>query len=262
MEKVGKTVFGIEHYTVKYEFAPGRGQIHGHLIGIMKDRSFRKQVYNLRNDRSAQANFLHKWSEDKVSYTAEVDIDIFNTQTPSQTDNPCMFTFTTAANKEKDKVNLLKFCQVHNCSEYCMRFEKSSSKSKHTKKKDDKTKKKTSRERKCRSGAGKEATPGKADTPGFDLCCSASIVDDSRGFKKLLIPRNHPRIIQTSMDQLQSWRGNCDAALLLYDTDPDNPDPMEISKVTDYVVSYQCKANESLKQERKQMQSLIMRYVA
>jgi hypothetical protein len=227
----------------------------------MKDRSFRKQVYNLRKDRSAQAKFLHEWSKGKVSYTAEVDIDIFNTQTPSQEDNPCMYTFTSAADKQKDQVNLLKFCQVHNCSEYCMRSEKSSSRLKATKKKGDQAKKKTKKERRCRTGAGKEVTFGKADTPGFELSSSASIVDDTRGFKKLLIPRNHPRIIQTSMDQLQSWRGNCDAALLLYDTDPDNPDPTEISRVTDYVVSYQCKANESIKQERKQMQSLIMRYV-
>ena len=259
MEKIGKTVFGIEHYTVKYEFAPGRGQIHGHLIGIMKDRSFWKTMYELWSDRSAQAQFLHQWTKGKVSYTAEVDVDIFDTESPSWDDNPCMEWFGNVIDKQKDQQQLLKFCQLHNCSGYCMRKEKSASTAGKKKEKEKETTTNGPKPRVCRSGAGKEATYGKADTPGFITCSSPSIVDDSRGFKKLLLPRNHQRIIQTSIDQLQSWQGNCDAALLLYDTDPDNPDPSEISKGTDYVVSYQCKAIESLKQEWKQMQSLIMR---
>ena len=103
MEKIGKTVFGIEHYTFKYEFAPGRGQIHGHLIGIMKDRSFWKTMYELQNDHSAQAQFLHQWTKGKVSYTAEVDVDIFDTESPSRDDNPCMEWFGNVIDKQKDQ---------------------------------------------------------------------------------------------------------------------------------------------------------------
>jgi hypothetical protein len=60
---------------------------------------------------------------------------------------------------------------------------------------------------------------------------------------------------------MSCWRANCDFAILLYDCDPDNPDPTEIAKVTDYVVSYTCKGNESVREEKENYRSLIMRYV-
>jgi hypothetical protein len=37
--------------------------------------------------------------------------------------------------------------------------------------------------------------------------------------------------------------------LLLYDSDPRNPDLYEISKVTDYIVSYACKGNSKMETE-------------
>ena len=43
LKTVGKAVFGIDHYWVRYEFAPGRGQIHAHLLAIPRDQS----IYDL-----------------------------------------------------------------------------------------------------------------------------------------------------------------------------------------------------------------------
>ena len=37
MNTVGKHVFGIEHYWLRYEFAKSRGQIHAHILAICKD---------------------------------------------------------------------------------------------------------------------------------------------------------------------------------------------------------------------------------
>ena len=71
------------------------------------------------------------------------------------------------------------------------------------------------------------------------------------------MPRNHNRLNQTSMDLLQSWRGNCDAQVLVYDCDPKKPNIAEIARVTDYVVAYSCKGNCTFKEEREQMQKLI-----
>lgn len=63
------------------------------------------------------------------------------------------------------------------------------------------------------------------------------------------MPRNHPRINQTSISLIQSWRGNCDVQILVYESHPDNFDLREVSKVTDYVVAYSTKASTTYREE-------------
>ena len=86
----------------------------------------------------------------------------------------------------------------------------------------------------------------------------AEIKVDHRRTQRLYLKRNHPRLNQTSRFLLQSWRGNCDVQILVYNSAPSNPDIAEIAKITDYVVSYQCKGNHSWKEEREQIRQLIM----
>lgn len=107
-------------------------------------------------------------------------------------------------------------------------------------------------------GCGAEANVGKADTPGFDIQSKPEIKFDHRRARKLWMPRNHKRINQTSVDLLQSWRGNCDVQILLYDCDPRHPNLTEVARVTDYVVSYACKGNTTVKEEREQNKALVM----
>ena len=57
---------------------------------------------------------------------------------------------------------------------------------------------------------------------------------------------------------MQGWRANCDIQILLYNGVPSCPDPDEIARVTDYIVAYACKGNESLMEEMKQNKALIM----
>jgi hypothetical protein len=45
---------------------------------------------------------------------------------------------------------------------------------------------------------------------------------------------------------------------MLYQSDPDNPDLSELAAVTDYVVSYACKGNESVTEEKQKMKSYIL----
>lgn len=115
-----------------------------------------------------------------------------------------------------------------------------------------------SKHRLCKAGAGMEATTGKADTPGFPLSEGAEIKFDHRRTQKLFMPRNHRRINQASMSLLQSWRGNCDIQLMVYNCDPKYPNVSEIARVTDYVVAYACKGNSTVKEEREQNRRLIM----
>jgi hypothetical protein len=72
------------------------------------------------------------------------------------------------------------------------------------------------------------------------------------------MPRNHARLNQTSLSLIKGWRGNCDVQVLIYDSDPDNVDLREISKVTDYVVAYSCKGNATHREERETMKRLIL----
>jgi len=109
----------------------------------------------------------------------------------------------------------------------------------------------------CRQGCGFEKTPGAGDTPGWKLRDKDEIVTE-RGFNKLHLTRNDNRFFQTSLYCLQSWRANCDVQILIYDTDPKNPDASEIAKVTDYVVSYACKGNATLAVERKFVKDFTM----
>jgi hypothetical protein len=117
---------------------------------------------------------------------------------------------------------------------------------------------KKAKNRFCRVGFGEEKTPGKADTPGLPLRTQPALIKDRRGFMRLELPRNHPRVNQTPLDVLAAWRANCDMQLILYNSDPDHPDPEDVAKVTDYVVAYACKGNASLAEEKSQMKSIIM----
>ena len=44
----------------------------------------------------------------------------------------------------------------------------------------------------------------------------------------------------------------------MYESDPDNPDPADIARATDYIVAYACKGVETLQQEKRQMVSLVL----
>jgi len=110
----------------------------------------------------------------------------------------------------------------------------------------------------CRCGAGKEMTAGKCDTPGYAMSDTPEVRLDKKRSKKLYMPRNNVRLNQTSLFLLQGWRGNCDLQILVYNCNPKNPDTSEIARVTDYVASYSCKGNYSLKEERQHNKDLIM----
>jgi len=97
----------------------------------------------------------------------------------------------------------------------------------------------------CRNSFGVERTPGACDTPGMVHKSVPEIKHDLQGFVRLDMRRNHSRILQGSTYLMCGWRGNCDIQYLIYNGDPDNIDPADISRITNYVVSYSCKGNET-----------------
>ncbi len=114
-----------------------------------------------------------------------------------------------------------------------------------------------SKKRVCKAGCGQEKDAGKCNTPGYPLTDSPEVKFDHKQSQKLYLPRNHGSLNQTSTDLLQSWRGNSDLQILVYDCDPKNPNISEIARVTDYIVAYSCKGNCTFKEEREQSKKLI-----
>ena len=80
---------------------------------------------------------------------------------------------------------------------------------------------------------------------------------DDKGIQRLSLKRNSSRMMQVSLDALQSWRANCDIQLILYDSDPKLPNLEEIS--CDYVVSYTCKGNMRQQTEKNLFKDIIQK---
>ena len=65
-------------------------------------------------------------------------------------------------------------------------------------------------------------------------------------------------VVQTSIYLVRGWRANVDIQMLLHDSTDDELCSIDIAGVTDYVVGYICKGNESQIQQKASMKELIM----
>ena len=75
LETAGKELFGIDHYWVRYEFAPGRGQIHAHLFAMSEDIGIFEQMAQdgkTSDGTKAKALRLAKYAEERLGMTASV----------------------------------------------------------------------------------------------------------------------------------------------------------------------------------------------
>lgn len=130
LEDVGKPIFGILHHWGRFEFAPGRGQIHIHLLAIRKDQTILRLCHeDLQgpDGKERRAHRLAQWASDHFGLTAKVDTG-FNERNIQPSNSPCSIRFTDVAKEEHilsdirdDQQNLMKFCQVHDCNGFCLR---------------------------------------------------------------------------------------------------------------------------------------------
>ena len=151
----------------------------------------------------------------------------------------CKFCNSTDVNK--DFIGLVNCCQIHRCNNFCMRPTKDG------------------KMRYCRCGCGVEKDKYSNETEGFPLQEQNTIViDKNTNIKHLRLKRTcSRRMTQCSSYLLQSWRANCDVQILIYDSDPDKPNLEEIRRVTEYVVSYTTKVNQSITEERRTIKEII-----
>lgn len=125
LDTVGKEILKINHYWVRYEFTPGRGQIHAHLLAISSDNSIYKLCHlDLKNaGEELRAQTLSSWAQETFGLVASVD-ENFDDITVSPQDNPISVKFKDLRSEKQvrqDGQALLKFCQNHECSNYCLK---------------------------------------------------------------------------------------------------------------------------------------------
>ena len=244
MESFAKDILKVQHYYTRFEFAKGRGEIHAHILAIADNKDTLVAAYRAETEKE-KVEVLSQYAHNVLGLTSQFPAsDEEENNENAEKQNPAEKRLSEIENHEIDKLHLCNTSQTHKCGDYCMRIN---------------TKYKQNQRRFCRAGCGYEQTPGTCDTPGFPINEINVIKKDDKGTKKLYLKRDHTRMIQTSMKTLQSWRSNCDIQLILYDSDPNNPDLGELSKVTDYIVSYACKRNCTHEAEKQALLDIVFR---
>ena len=239
-----KNDLGIKHYWARVEFAPGRGQIHLHLLAIGKNKSYLYDFYRAKTEED-KSKIMEKYATEVLGMTSDVDVDeTHETDRSADSISPLKARFCESVSHQEDARMLCQECMVHKCDNYCL---------------GDNVK---SEPRQCRFEYGKETEYGKADTEGRELSNTAVITVDRRGIEHFRLRRTKSRkVVQHSMPVLQGWRANSDVQLLLYRSHPDKPDISEIENVCKYVVAYASKKNHTTKEEKEAIQNIIERCV-
>ena len=117
---IGKQIFRIKHYWVRYEFAPSRGQIHAHLFAISDYMDIFQMAFKLRDDDEACAKFLAKWASEQFGLSCDVSDSNVN-----ESDiHPASMIFSEIDDYDVDINRCKQFLQMHKCSGYCMRKRK------------------------------------------------------------------------------------------------------------------------------------------
>ena len=247
-EKVLKPVFGVSDYWYRYEFAKSRGQIHWHQLSWRDDRQPHQLLHEAREDdcdEDEHAARLSQWADENFAMTASHPAgsdevgqprkDLWPppegsaVQISDERDPLVMMLLEIAATQNailEDHLLLVNRVGLHSCSDYCLRTPRHPEPGLQP------------RERVCRMEFGSEFCPGKK------LQKDPEIVGDHNGAPRLEMPRDHPRVVQHSRYQIQSWRANGDVSLTLSNSPPDNPSTDDIIAIIDYVCGYACKDSE------------------
>jgi hypothetical protein len=123
LQTVGKKIFGIKHFWVRYEFAPGRGQIHAHLLAISQDQDIYQLCHNdlkLPNGKELRAQRLAAFVQKHYDMTACVHPE-FEGISVDEGREALSMRFLDINDHVSDIQKLTKAVMCHNCSGFCMR---------------------------------------------------------------------------------------------------------------------------------------------
>lgn len=144
-DTVGKRVFKVKHYWLRFEFAPGRGQIHAHCLLILDNMTMQKEAYDAKERADAlrraaesdisvememeRAQLYKEWLEKELCMTTSIPERfnsrsykplVENSQHPASTNLKDISTELL----DEDGTKLLMTVQNHCCTDYCLRKRK------------------------------------------------------------------------------------------------------------------------------------------
>lgn len=79
LNTIGRDVLGIEHYWLRFEFAKGRGQIHAHILVMLKKNlqaRIQEQVDAAKGNREKEAQAVAKWAQKQFGMTAQYNEEL------------------------------------------------------------------------------------------------------------------------------------------------------------------------------------------
>lgn len=120
LNTVGRQVFGIEHYWLRFEFAPSRGQIHAHLLAISPRYKHIFRVANKITDDDTKAAYIAEWAETHFGYSSKVTSEATD-DTNAKDCHPCASRFTDVPlDSMQDDADTLRIsCHKHICNGFC-----------------------------------------------------------------------------------------------------------------------------------------------
>jgi hypothetical protein len=118
LNTVGRNVFHIKYYWLRFEFAPSRGQIHAHMLGIHENPDVLQEYHRLRGNKTLQALYLQEWAERTFQMTASLpkNAQLEKTHGP----HPATQYYSDLTDLTRDKAACLVCLQNHDCNGYCM----------------------------------------------------------------------------------------------------------------------------------------------
>ncbi len=240
IKTVTKNALQLEHYSVRVEFAPGRGAIHPHVVAIANDKAYLQDFYKATT-LEEKARVLNDYAIKHLDMTADTNVNDNRDYLPTYSSSLLARRFCACLDKEKDVTQLAQDCMMHQCNRYCLKSTKPNT------------------PRTCRSHYGTESEFGKVDTPGMDLIQNAEIQIDRKGISHFRMRRTHSIcLVQHSKYLVKGWRANCDIKMLLYFTNPTCPDLREIEDVCRYVVAYTGKRHNTSQDEKEEILNIMM----
>jgi hypothetical protein len=127
LSTIGKALFKIKHHWLRFEFAPGRGQIHAHMLAIVDNKDVMRYAYDLHSNGHTQqhAELLGRWAQDTFAMTCDAKSESGeDNKTRGTPGHPASHYFHGCECEDADANKLLFTCQTHKCSNYCLRKRK------------------------------------------------------------------------------------------------------------------------------------------
>ena len=120
LETIGKNIFGITHYWLRFEFAKGRGQIHAHLLAITSDQHITKDIFQAYKNGTKQkaAETAGLYVRQRLGLTAEKPNKHHCDSHPS---SAC---FHEVRDTKEDLSNCIEELHMHECNDFCLRLRK------------------------------------------------------------------------------------------------------------------------------------------